>query len=320
MKPPCVLTGLLAALCASLDAYGQNYPVQPIRLVVPFPPGGSNDLVGRIIGQKLGEGFGQRVVIDNRPGGNGVIGAQLVAKAAPDGYTLLLAPAAHAINANLQPNLPYDSVKDFAPVTNIAAAPNVLVVHPALPVRSVAELIRLARTRPGELNFGSAGIGFPSHLAGAMLNSMAKIQMVHVPYKGAGPAIIDLISGQIQLSFSSLPGVLPHLKTGRLRALAVTSTQRSAVMPAVATVTETLPGYTAETWFGIFAPAGTSREIVNKLNREIVRIVNLPEVRQLLSEQGAEPVGSTPEEFAAYVKAEIEKWGRVIREVGLRAE
>ena len=236
---------LVAACIASITlshAHAQSYPGKPVRLIIPAPPGGSNDLVGRIIARKLDESWGQRVVVDNRTGGNGVIGTQMAAKAAPDGYTLLLVPAAHAIQATLQPNLPYDAIKDFAPIVNIASAPNVLVVHPSLPAKSVRELIALAKERPGELNYGSAGIGYPSHLAAEMLNTMAGIKMVHVPYKGAGPAMIDLISGHIQLAFPSLPGALPHITSARLRALAVTSEKPSSLMPELPRVADTLPG------------------------------------------------------------------------------
>jgi len=313
------LTALAAG--AAPSAVAQTYPHKTIRLVVPFPPGGSNDLVARIIAQKLDESWGQRVVVDNRAGGNGVIGTQLVARSAPDGYTILLVPAAHAINATLQKGkLPYDPIKDFTPVTNIASAPNVLVVHPTVPARTVRELIRLAKTRPGQLNYGSAGIGFPSHLAAEMLKSMAGINMVHVPYKGAGPAMVDLISGHIDLAFPSLPGALPHIKTGRLRALAVTSDKRSVIMPGLPTVAETLPGYSAATWFGIFLPAATPADIVTKLNAGIVRIIRLPEVKDVLSRQGAEPIGSTPGNFALYIKSEIEKWARVIKQANVRVE
>jgi tripartite-type tricarboxylate transporter receptor subunit TctC len=301
-------------------ALAQSYPVKTIRLVGPFPPGGSNDFVSRIIARKLDENWGQRVVVDNRPGGNGVIGTQIVARSAPDGYTVLFVPAAHAISAALNSNLPYDPIKDFAPVTNIASAPNVLVVHPSLPAKSVRELIALAKARPGQLTYGSAGVGYPSHLAAEMLNSMAGTSMVHVPYRGAGPAMTDLMAGQIQLSFPSLPGALPHLRSGRLRALAVTSTRRSSVMPGLPTVGETLPGYATETWFGLFMPAGTPGDIIAKMNAEIVRIIRMPDVREQLSAQGADPIGSSPEEFAAYVKAEIEKWSRVIKQAGVRAE
>ncbi len=301
-------------------APAQSYPARTIRLVGPFPPGGSNDLVSRIVARKLDESWGQRVIVDNRPGGNGVIGTQIVARSAPDGYTVLFVPAAHAISAALNSNLPYDPVRDFAPVTNIASAPNVLVVHPSLPAKSVRELIALAKARPGQLTYGSAGVGYPSHLAAEMLNSMAGTRMIHVPYRGAGPAMADLMAGQIQLSFPSLPGALPHLKSGRLRALAVTGTRRSSVLPGLATVGETLPGYATETWFGLFMPAGTPGDIIAKMNAEIVRIIGMPDVRDQLSAQGADPIGSSPEEFAAYVKAEIEKWARVIKQAGVRAE
>lgn len=298
-----------------------DYPRKTLRLVVPFPPGGSNDLVARIIAQKLSENWDQRVLVDNRPGGNGVIGTELVARAVPDGYTILLVPAAHAINATLlKGRLPYDPIKDFTPVTNIASAPNVLVVHPSVPAQTVKDLIRLASMRPGQLTYGSAGIGFPSHLAAEMLNSMSHVKMLHVPYKGAGPAMTDLISGHIDLAFPSLPGALPHIKTGRLRALAVTSEQRSSIVPQLPTVAETLPGYSAATWFGIFLPAMAPQDIVAKLNTSIARVVHLPEVTRVLLSQGAEPIGSTPEEFTAYMKSEIDKWARVIREAGVRAE
>jgi tripartite-type tricarboxylate transporter receptor subunit TctC len=302
-------------------SYAASYPARPVRLVVPFPPGGSNDLVARILAQKLDEIWNQRVIVDNRAGANGVIGTELVAHAAPDGYTLLLVPAAHAINATLlKGRLPYDPIRDFAPVTNIASAPNVLVVHPTVPARTVKELVRLAKSRPGELTYGSAGVGFPSHLAAEMLKSMAHIEMLHVPYKGAGPAMADLVSGHIDLVFPSLPGALPHIRSGRLRALAVTSAKRSSIVPELPTIAETLPGFEAATWFGIFLPAGAPSDVVAKLNAAIVQVVRQPEVVRALQKQGAEPIGNTPAEFARYVQAEIAKWARVIEDAHVKPE
>ena len=320
---------LVRFLCWALSAIGlagaaaaQPYPAKPLRLVVPFPPGGPADILSRIIGQHLSESWGQQVIVDNRAGAGGNIGSDIVAKSAPDGYTLLLGfVGTHAINSSLYGSMPYDNVRDFEPVTKVAMVTIILVLHPSVPANSVGELVTLARGRPGELTFGSPGNGTPQHLAGELFNTMAKVRMVHVPYKGAVPALNDLLGGRVSMIFSSMPPALPHIKTGKLKALAVTSGRRSPAVPAVATVAESgLPGYEVINWYGVLAPAGTSREIVAKLNGEIHRILNLSDVKERLAAQGAETVTSTPQEFGAYIKAETEKWARVVKFSGARID
>jgi tripartite-type tricarboxylate transporter receptor subunit TctC len=311
---------LLAALSAA--AHADVYPSRPIRFVVAFPPGGGTDIIARSIAQKLGERWSQQVLVDNRPGAGGNIGTDIVAKSAPDGYTLLMGSAGPlAINASLFASLPFDPQRDLAPVTLAASTPNVLVVHPSLKAATVKELIALAKTEPGRINFASSGFGTPAQLAGELFNTMAGVKLVHVPYKGASPALADLLGGQVQLMFSTMPPALPHMKEGRLRALAVTSLKRSPAAPELPTVDEAaLPGFEANTWHGVVLPAGAPAEIIARLNREIVAILHLPEVVGRLESQGAEPVGSTPEEFAAYIRSETVKWAKVVRESGAKAE
>lgn len=298
------------------------YPSKPIRIVAPFPPGGPADILSRIIGHKLSQSWGQQVIVDNRPGAGGNIGADLVAKAAPDGYTLLLGfVGTHAINASLYAKMPYDNVKDFEPVSQIAAVTIVLVVHPSVPALSIKELIALAKSKPGQLTFGSPGNGTPQHLAGQLFNTMAGVDMLHVPYKGAVPALTDLLGGQVSMIFSSMPPALPLVKTGKIRALGVTSATRSPAAPAIPTITESgLPGYEVNNWYGILAPRGTPKEIVSKLNAEIVKILNMPDVKESLAVQGAEPVSGTPEQFAAYIKEETEKWAKIVKYSGARLD
>jgi len=316
------LAAALAILAPHAAAAADAYPAKPVRFVVAFPPGGGTDIIARSIAQKLTERIAQQVVVDNRPGAGGNIGTDIVAKSAPDGYTLLMGSAGPlAINASLFVKMPFDPIKDLAPVTLAASTPNVLVVHPSLRAATVKELIALARARPGEINFASSGHGTPAHLAGELFNSMAGVKMVHVPYKGAAPALADLLGGQVQLMFSTMPPALPHVKDGKLRALAVTSAKRSPAAPDLPTVDEiALPGFEANTWHGVVAPAGTPRAIIARLNREIVAILHLPDVVERLSAQGAEPVGSTPEEFAAYIGSETLKWAKVVRDSGAKAE
>lgn len=314
--------------CVALAAAGpvglaqaQGYPGKPIRIVVPFPPGGGTDIVARILTQKLSESFGANFVIDNRAGAGGSIGTEMVAKAPPDGYTLGIVSGSHAINPSLYSKLPFDAVRDFAPVTMLVSGPGLLVVHPSLPVKTVKELIALAKGKPGQLNYASAGNGTPPHLAGELFKSMAGVDMVHVPYKGNTPAFVDLISGQVSLSFPTIPSALPHVQAGRLRALAVTSRKRSAVMPQLPTIAESgLPGYDTSSWFGMLAPAGTPREIVRKLQQESAKVLQLRDVREKLLSQGLEPAGSTPEEFAATIESEIAKWAKVVKASGARVE
>jgi tripartite-type tricarboxylate transporter receptor subunit TctC len=321
----CVRAALLAAfLTAFLDgaASAQAYPSKPVRLIVPFAAGGGNDNVARLVGKRLSEGLGQPVVVDNHPGAGGVLGAEAAARSAPDGYTLFLGGVgSHAINPNLMKNLPYDPIRDFAPVELLAQAPLVLVVHPSIPARSLAEFVAYARAHPGKLNFASNGNGSSSQLAAVMFESMAGIDMVHVPYKGLSPALTDLLSGQVQLMFSSVVAILPHIKAGKVRALAVTGTKRLASTPGLPTIAESgFPGYEASSWYGILAPAGTPRDIVTKLNAELSKALSQPEVRNSLLAEGAEPVGGTPEQFAAHIRSEKERLGRVIREAKITLE
>jgi len=310
-----------AALVAS-SALGEVYPSKPIRLIVPFAAGGGNDNVARLVGKRLGETLGQPVVVDNRPGAGGVVGAELAAKAPPDGYTLFLGGVgSHAINPNLIEKLPYDPIRDFAPVELLAQAPLVLVVHPSVPARDVAELVAYARRNPGKLNFASNGNGSSSQLAAVMFESMAGIEMVHVPYKGLSPALTDLLSGRVQLMFSSVVAIVPHVKAGKVRGLATTGAKRLALLPELPTIAESgFPGYEASSWYGILAPAGTPREIVTKLNVDLSKALEQPEVRSSLLAEGAEPAGGTPEQFAAHIRAEKERLGKIIRDAKIRLQ
>jgi tripartite-type tricarboxylate transporter receptor subunit TctC len=317
--PPLVA---LTAVLAGTAAFAQAYPVKPIRFIVPFAAGGGNDNVARLVGKRLADGLRQPVVIDNRPGAGGVLGAELAAKAAPDGYTLFLGGVgSHAINPNLHERLPYDPIKDFAPIVLLASAPLILVVHPSVPADSIREFIVLARSKPGQLNYASNGNGSSSHLAAVMFDVMAGTSMVHVPYKGLSPALTDLLSGRVQLMFSSVVAILPHTKAGKLRGLAVTASKRLSSMPELPTLAESgLTGYEASSWYGVLAPAGTPGEIVVKLNAEMVKALEQPEVRNSLLAEGAEPVGGTPEQFAAHIRSEMERLGRLIREAKIRLE
>ena len=313
--------GAVLALLAT-GAWGQAYPAKPIRLVVPFPAGGTTDILARAVGQKLTEAWGQPVVVDNRPGAGGNIGAELVAKAASDGYTLLMGTVGtHAINASLYAKMPYDHIKDFAPVILVAGVPNVLVVNPAVPVNSVQELIAYAKANPGRLNFASSGSGTSIHLSGELFKVMAGVQMTHIPYKGSAPALQDLIGGQVQLMFDNLPSALPQIKGGKLRALAVTSATRAAALPDVPTVAEAgLPGFEASSWFGVLAPAGTPVAIIARLNAEIANWLASPEAREKLASQGANAAGGSPEDFAKHIAAETAKWQKVVKESGAKVD
>ena len=315
---------VLAALAASiaLSAFAQSYPSKAIRLIVPFAAGGGNDNIARLVGKRLTDSVGQPLVIDNRPGAGGVLGAELAAKSAPDGYTLFLGGVgSHALNPNLIEKLPYDPIRDFAPVILLARAPLILVVHPSVPARTFAEFVAYARNNPGKLNFASNGNGSSAQLAAVMFDSMAGAEMVHVPYKGLAPALTDLLSGQVQLMFSSVVAILPHIRAGKLRALAITGEKRMASLPEVPTVAESgFPGFEASSWYGILAPAGTPRQIVVKLNAEFLKALEQPEVRNSLIADGAEPVGDTPEQFAAYIRSEKERLGKLIRDAKIRLE
>jgi len=319
----------LTALCtfaipfAASPAFAQGtYPNKPVRLVVPFPAGGTTDILARAAAQKLSETWGQQVIVDNRPGAGGNIGSELVAKAAPDGYTLLMGTVGtHAINPSLYAKMPYDHVKDFAPVILVAGVPNVLVVNPDLPIKTVPELIAYAKANPGKLNFASSGSGTSIHLSGELFKVMAGVQITHVPYKGSAPALTDLIGGQVQLMFDNLPSSLPQIKGGKLRAVAVTSTTRAAALPEVPTVAESgLPGFEASSWFGILAPAGTPKDIIAKIDADVQKWLATPEAKEKLLSQGANAAGGSPEDFARHIQAETAKWAKVVKDSGAKVD
>ena len=322
----CTLAVVCLAFAAAADAQvtakpGGVYPSKPVRLIVPFAPGGSNDIMARLTGQKLSESLGQQIVIDNSAGASGIVGTEIAAKAAPDGYTLLMMSLTFAVNPSLYRKLPYDTERDLAPVTLVASAPLMLVVHPSLPAKSVRELITYAKANPGKLNFGSGGPGTTPHLAGEMLKMMAGLRMTHVPYKGGGPALADLIGGQIQIMLENIPSTLPHVKAGRLRALAVSGLKRSPLVPDLPTLDESgLRGYEIVGWNGLFVPAGTPPNIIDHLHELIAAALAQPDTKERLATLGAEGVGSSPGEFRAFVKAEIVKWAKVVKAAGLKAE
>ena len=317
-----IVVGCLPLLIAGMDAaHAQGYPSRPIRLIVPFPPGGANDILARILGQKLSETLGENVIVDNRAGASGIIGTELVAKAVPDGYTLLMTPNTIAIQPSLYEKLPFDAAKDFAPVSLVALVSNILIVTKTLPVSSVKELIALARRNPGQIHFGSAGIGGSVHLAGELFKSMAKVDIVHVPYKGGGPALVDLIGGQIEMLFPDALASSPYLKTGRVKPLAVTSGKRLAALSELPTIAESgFPGFEADTPQIILVPAATPKAIVARLNADIVRILNMPEIKERLVGIGFVTVASTPEETARRIQNDVAKWTRVIKLAGIQAE
>lgn len=315
-----VLTGVLCTLCATAVA-GADYPTKPIRLVVPFPAGGPVDITARTLAPRLTEALGQRLVIDNRGGAGGILGSDIVAKSPADGHTLLLCTTGNAINVSLVPNLPYDIRKDFAPVSMVAIITSILVVHPALPVKSVKELIALARAQPDALSYASTGNGAPTHLAGELFKNMANVKILHVPYKGAAPAVVELLSGHVQLSFISAPGVMPHVKNNRLRVLAVTNAKRSVLLPAVPTLNEAgLRGYESEGWHGLFTPAGTPKPVIDRLYKEFSTLLRDPKISAQLIAGGAEPVGMPPAEFAVKLHNEIEKWAKVVKTSGMKVD
>lgn len=312
----------IACLSAAGPVLAQTgYPTKPIRLILPFPPGGSTDIVARLIGQKLTESWGQPVLVDNRPGAGGNIAAEAAAKAAPDGHTLFQVNVANAIGATLYPKLNYDLVTSFAPVTQLATTPYVLLAHPSVPARSVRELVAIAKGRPGVLNYASAGAGSATHLSGELLKALSGTDILHVPYKGTGPAVTALLSGEVDLYFTTVPAAVPLVRANKVRALGVTSAKRSPLMSEVAPIAEAgLKGYETSTWHGILAPAATPKEIVVKLNSEIVKILAQPDMRDRLLGQGLEPIGGTPEQFAGYIKSEIAKWAKLVKAAGVRAE
>jgi tripartite-type tricarboxylate transporter receptor subunit TctC len=318
------LTRLLALACACVPAVcgAQSYPNKPIRLVITYPPGGTTDFVGRPVAQKMSELLGQQVVVDNRGGAGGVIGTMMIAQSPPDGYNLLLGTSAGmTINPQIHSKLPYDPLKDFAPVSRTNVNPQILVAHPALAANNIKELIALAKAKPGTLNVSSSGVGTPNHLGAEMLKFMAGIDIVHIAYKGGGPATTDLIAGQTQLQFSSIPTVLQHIKAGRLKILAIGSAKRSPALPEVPTIAESgVPGYEYTTWYGIFAPKGTPAPILNKLSDVITKAVSSPEIAQRFIPQGAEPSPSTPQELTTYMREEYARWGKVIKAANIRAD
>ena len=312
----CVVVGL------SFSALAQQYPAKPVRMVVPFPAGGPTDIVGRTIGQKLNEAFGQPVIIDNRAGAGGVTGTEYVAKAPPDGYTILLGSISGlAVAMSMYPNRGYDSLRDFAPVTQAVTVTNILVVHPSLPVRNVRELLALARAKPGMLNYASSGSGTVTHLAGELFKTLGRVNIVHIPFKGGAPALTALMSGEVQMSYENSLIVVPHIKAGKLRALAVTGTQRSKLLPELPTIAEGgLPGYAASGWYGFVVPAAVPKDVVARLAADITRILRMPDVVERLSGQGAEPVGGTAEQFGAFIRSEIEKWTGLVKTANMKAD
>jgi tripartite-type tricarboxylate transporter receptor subunit TctC len=317
-----MLRALVMVLALGAPLAGAAYPDKPIRVIVPYPPGGGTDIVARLLLVPLGQKLGQSMFIENRGGASGNIGTEAEVHAPPDGYSLLMGNIApNAINVSIYKNLPYDPERDLSPITLVAVTPNILVVNPAVPANSVQELIALAKANPGRLNFPSAGRGTSSHLAGELFDAMANVRMVHVPYKGGGAAFADLLGGQVQVFFATMPAAMPQVRAGKLRPLAVTTAQRSLAMPNLPTIAESgLPGYSAATWYGLYAPKGTPPEIIERLNREAVSLLRQPALRERMVEQGFEPAGDTPEEFAHFIHDEIVKWGRVVKAAGITPE
>ena len=316
------LAPALLLACAATGAFAQqDYPSRPIRFLVGVVPGGATDILARVIGQKMSENWGQQVIIDNRPGANQIIAAGLTVNAAPDGYTLQMIPAGFAINPSMHRKLPYDPIRDFTPVSMVADVPNVMVVHPGIPVKNVAEFIAYARTRPGQISYGSSGIGSPSHMCGELFAIVAKVNLTHVPYKGQGQAIIDLLGGHLRLLFPSIPSIIQHVRSGKVVPMGVASAKRSASLPEVQTISEGgLKGYEVAGWYGVIAPPKMPKPLLAKLNGEINRIIAVPEMRQTLIQQGADPLGSTPEEFGQAIAIDIEKWKKVVAATGLKPE
>ena len=313
---------VLCVLCGKPHfAFAEGYPSKPIRIIVPYPPGGFNDTLARTLGQKLTEKWGQPVIVDNRPGGGATIGTNLAAKSAPDGYTLLIVSFAFAVNPALFASLPYDTAKDFSPIVHAASTPNLLVVNPELPVKSVKELIALAKSKPGKFNYASAGNGSSNHLSMELFKNLTGVDIVHIPYKGSAPAVTDLIGGQVDLMFDNVPNVLAQVKAGKLRALAVSSRERSPFVKELPTVAESgVPGFDVSVWFGVVAPAGTPQSVIAKLNAEFNGILKLVGIREAFNKQGVEPAGGTPEEFSSFLAAQTTKWGKVVKESGAKAE
>ncbi|HET9405119.1 MAG TPA: tripartite tricarboxylate transporter substrate binding protein, partial [Burkholderiales bacterium] len=316
-KAIATLAGVIALTCLGTGtAAAQSFPDRPIRIIVPFAAGGPNDILARAVGKNLSEKLGQQVIADNRPGGGTVIGTEIAARAPADGYTLLMASTSHTVNPTLRRSLPFDTLRDFSHVILIAKAPNILVVHPSVPARSVRSLIALSRTKPGEVAYASGGNGTSTHLTGALLSSMAKVKMIHVPYKGGAPAVTALISGEVSWMFGTFLASIPHIRSGRMRVIATGGLKRSTVLPDAPTVAETLPGFESVGWYGVLAPAGTPQAVIAKLNAEINR--GLKDLQPILLRDGAETIGGTPGEFAAHFRAEMAKWAALLKEIGLQ--
>lgn len=322
-----MISGKVVAWCTAMVFFGsvscwaQAYPARPIRLIVPYAAGGGVDVMARLVVPRLSERLGQRVIIDNHAGATGNIGADIAARAAPDGYTVLMGGASLAINVSLYSKLTYDVMKDFVPVTEVAQSPNIVLVHPSLPVKSIRELIAFARARPGQLNYGSGGSGSTLHLTAELFKTMANVNIVHVPYKGTGPAIVGLMSGEVTLAMPPLSGMLPHVESGRVRALAITSRTRLDMLPQLPTVAESgVPGFESGQWYGVLVPAGTPANIVTKLQSELAQVVRLPDVVAQITRQGCVPVGDTSQHFTSYLRQDIAKWAKVVKASGARVE
>jgi tripartite-type tricarboxylate transporter receptor subunit TctC len=312
---------LIAFAFMSTLAAAQTYPSKTLRIISPYPPGGGNDILARAISPKLGEFLGQQVIVENRPGANTIIGTEAVAKSPPDGYTMILVPSSHAINSSLYKKLPYDAIKDFSPITLVGSGPLILVVHPSLPIRSVRELVAFARTHPDALTYGSAGNGASGHLAGVLFGNLTSTRLAHIPYKGTAPVVTELLGGQISMAFGTSLAVLPHVKNGKLRALASCGSQRTPAAPELPTVSESgVGGYAASLWYGLLAPAHTPHDIVTRLNHEVTKVLALPDVRERIGGQGVDPYTSTPEEFARVIAVDLNKWERVVKASGAQID
>ncbi len=312
---------VLALLPASLLHAAEQFPTHAVRIVVPFPAGGPSDILSRLMAPKLNAAWGQQIIVDNRPGGGTIIGTDVVAKSPPDGHTVVMIYTGHATNPSLHSKLPYDTLRDFSAVTLCTTLPIILVTHPSIPANTLNDLVALAKAKPGTLAFATSGNGSTGHLAGEMFKSVAGINLVHIPYKGSAPAISDVLGGQVAMTFDGLPAALPHVKTGKLKALAVTSTARSPLLPDVPTVAENgYPGFAADAWFGVVAPAKTPKDVIAKLSAEMVKAVRAKDVSDKLTEMGYRPIANTPEEFDQFIRAEITKWGAVIRQAGIQAD
>lgn len=313
--------GVLCLLLATVPAWAQTWPARPVRIVVPFPAGGPTDIVSRVIAPELSKALGQQVIVENRGGAGGMIATEQIAKAAPDGYTLLMGTIGGiAVAMSLNPNRGYDTLRDLAPITQSVTVTNILVTHPSVPAKNVRDLLALAKARPGRLNYASSGNGTVTHLAGELFKLLGKVDITHVPYKGGAPALTALVSGEVDMSYENSLIITPHIKSGKVRAIAVTGTRRSQLLPELPTIGETLAGYSASGWYGLFAPAATPKTVIARLNGEVVKILRMPEVVQRLSGQGAEPAGNTPEEFTAFVRGEIDKWANLVKAAKMKTD